>query len=284
MTSAEASEMALFLRLDRMFSEAQNNILTKLRALRDEILRLDGDVKNPATEKAIRKLLKKHNAERIIAADVAAVGAAASAAISASLTGESLSSAQEAAKELQAQAKTDLGLLALGTAAVSFVATETRQERQSHKKLASRAMALTRSKSAISAAFQRAKAPSDFLPLAIALSINKTRTHALALTRTQRTHMRGYATEQIGKAASALGLKIGKQWHCRMRVNSRDPHKDRNGMWALIDEPFAGSVMHYPGDPSGGAGEVCNCLCDMTLHIMHANDRIVDGQLIRGRK
>ena len=284
MTSSVASERALFSRLDRMFAEAQNNMLTELHALMDEIQRLDGDVNDPATSKEIKRLLKKHNAERIIGAGVAAVGAAASAAIAASMVGESVSSAKEATEKLQAQAKTDLGLLELGVAAAVVNAKETRQEKQSQRKLASNSLALSRSKNAINTALHRVKEPADFLPLAIGLSINKTRMHARTLIRTEQTHMRGYATEQIGKAAAALGVKIYKQWHCRMRVNSRDPHKERNGMCALIDEPFAGSVMHYPGDPAGGAGEVCNCLCHMTLHVLGANDRIIDGRLIRGRK
>ena len=54
-----------------------------------------------------------------------------------------------------------------------------------------------------------------------------------------------------------------KGWMCSFVPDSRDEHMAADGQERKLDEPFdvGGETMMYPGDPSGSAGNVCNCLC-----------------------
>lgn len=54
-----------------------------------------------------------------------------------------------------------------------------------------------------------------------------------------------------------------KGWMCSFVPDSRDAHIDADGQEVGLKEDFTidGQGMAYPGDPKGGAGNVCNCLC-----------------------
>ncbi len=44
-----------------------------------------------------------------------------------------------------------------------------------------------------------------------------------------------------------------------------DAHIEADGQTVKLDDDFTvdGIGMEFPGDPKGGAGNVCNCLCMM---------------------
>jgi hypothetical protein len=56
-----------------------------------------------------------------------------------------------------------------------------------------------------------------------------------------------------------------KVWICAQVPDSRDAHIEADGQTVKLDDDFAvdGIGMEFPGDPRGGAGNVCNCLCMM---------------------
>jgi len=62
-----------------------------------------------------------------------------------------------------------------------------------------------------------------------------------------------YASEGIEKL----------EWLSTVDNDTRPDHLECNGQIRGIDEPFdvGGESMQYPGDPAGGAGNVCNCRC-----------------------
>lgn len=284
MDNKTAPQQALFLRLSRIYESAGKSIMDALNPLKNDILSLPKDMDKARLHKEINKLLKKHHAVRIMAGALADAGVSASAAVLAAMPGVWTESAQSASDALIKEAKTDLGLSYVGALFLSAAmkSHESREEKLSHRRLSSKRTAEERVKKALKKAAQRTTDKADFLPLALSLAISSARMHAVTLTRTQQTHFKGNAAYVIGKAASKLGLRIYKKWHCQMRINSRDPHKERDGLCAMIDDPFPGSVMQYPGDPAGGAGEVCNCICTMTLHILPPGARIIDGRVIKG--
>ena len=76
-------------------------------------------------------------------------------------------------------------------------------------------------------------------------------------------------TETIGAlsagefdTATATGIIAGKEWLTQGDDRVRDTHYacEAEGMIAL-DDRYATNGMLYPGDPAGGASEVCNCRC-----------------------
>ena len=54
-----------------------------------------------------------------------------------------------------------------------------------------------------------------------------------------------------------------KMWVCQLLPTSRDSHVLANGQTVGIDEYFSvgSDLLQFPGDPTGSAEEVINCLC-----------------------
>jgi hypothetical protein len=54
-----------------------------------------------------------------------------------------------------------------------------------------------------------------------------------------------------------------KGWMCSFMPESREDHVIADGQEVPVDDDFliGGVPMSYPGDPKGGAENVCNCLC-----------------------
>jgi HK97 family phage portal protein len=54
-----------------------------------------------------------------------------------------------------------------------------------------------------------------------------------------------------------------KGWMCSFVPDSRDGHIEADGQERKLDDDFSidGQPMAYPGDPRGGPGNCCNCLC-----------------------
>ena len=106
---------------------------------------------------------------------------------------------------------------------------------------------------------------------------------AKRVAQTERTRVQSQARYQAGQEAAEMGIRIANQWSCKMMKTSRDAHVDRDGKWALQDEPFPGSVMKYPGDPAGGPSECINCHCVLIPHVLRKDETIDgNGNLVRG--
>jgi uncharacterized protein with gpF-like domain len=60
-----------------------------------------------------------------------------------------------------------------------------------------------------------------------------------------------------------LGLKLKKRWVSLIDSRSRPEHAAIDGQERGLNDAYdvAGTKMSHPGDPNGGAGNVCNCRC-----------------------
>lgn len=89
---------------------------------------------------------------------------------------------------------------------------------------------------------------------------------ARLIARTEMGTASNYASM---KAAKATGLQLMKQWLPRAGgANSRPDHKDMVDSPPIpMDEKFqvGDTEMDCPGDPAGGAKEVCNCECTIVF-------------------
>lgn len=80
-----------------------------------------------------------------------------------------------------------------------------------------------------------------------------------------RTETVGAANFGGMTAARQSKLKMVKRWVNARDKRVRDAHKDQSqggvgGEVVPLEEPFSNGLMH-PGDPTGGAKQVCNCRC-----------------------
>lgn len=87
---------------------------------------------------------------------------------------------------------------------------------------------------------------------------NKTR--SLLIARTETTTIANYASYQ---AAINSGANLVKVWLATGDGRTRDWHITANGQTVGIKEAYTVNdmKMEYPGDPRGGASNVCNCRC-----------------------
>ena len=87
--------------------------------------------------------------------------------------------------------------------------------------------------------------------------------NARRIAQTERTRVQSQARSDTIREAAEAGVVMHKRWSTRM-VNSRESHIELNGKEIDASEKFRtilGSVMDYPGDPNGKAGDVINCHC-----------------------
>lgn len=78
---------------------------------------------------------------------------------------------------------------------------------------------------------------------------------------------------QAGQLASAQrvqegrGIRIRKRWNDEDDGNVRRSHRNVDNQLRQLRQPFdvGTSMLQYPGDPAGAAGEVINCRCDLTF-------------------
>jgi hypothetical protein len=71
-----------------------------------------------------------------------------------------------------------------------------------------------------------------------------------------------------------------KEWLAAGDARSRESHLDVSGMVVPFDEPFNvdGEDLLYPMDPSGSAGNVVNCRCDLLYY--YPGDTLPDGTTV----
>ena len=88
-------------------------------------------------------------------------------------------------------------------------------------------------------------------------------------------NMSAYRAELIARTETMSSVNFGqqvvykaegveaKEWLATPDEDTRDDHAMADGQQVKIDEPFdvGGEPMLYPGDPTGSAGNVCNCRC-----------------------
>lgn len=103
---------------------------------------------------------------------------------------------------------------------------------------------------------------------------------ARRVAQTERTRVQSQARWMTGQEAAEMGINVANRWSTRM-VNSRDTHIALNGKWAKQGERFPGSILRFPGDPEASAGEVINCHCRLSPHVLLEGERIDEnGNLV----
>lgn len=63
------------------------------------------------------------------------------------------------------------------------------------------------------------------------------------------------------------GVAEGKEWLPAFSENSREEHLAADGQQVGLDDSFevGGEYLQYPGDPSGSAENIINCICDLLI-------------------
>lgn len=83
---------------------------------------------------------------------------------------------------------------------------------------------------------------------------------AMTIARTEGHRIEVQAGMDACENAKEKGADIVKQWDSTMDKKTRQSHTRVDGEIRELNETFSNGLM-YPGDPSGGAGEVVNCRC-----------------------
>jgi len=83
---------------------------------------------------------------------------------------------------------------------------------------------------------------------------------ALLIARTETTSAANHSQYLTAKTAA---IKLDKEWLVRRDGRERQWHGAMNGKVVGLDDNFTvhGKPMLYPGDPKGGADNLCNCRC-----------------------
>lgn len=87
-----------------------------------------------------------------------------------------------------------------------------------------------------------------------------------------QTEMVTSSNEAIVQAGFSTGLETRKFWSTSGLGNVRDSHlqaeQDSNDVGGYADDEAFSNGLMYPGDPTGGPEEVCNCHCCLLLEIV----------------
>ena len=84
--------------------------------------------------------------------------------------------------------------------------------------------------------------------------------NAVRIARTEGHRIQCQGTMDACQKAKEKGADVVKQWDSTLDAKTRDSHVMVDGEVRELDKPFSNGLM-FPGDPSGGAAEVCNCRC-----------------------
>lgn len=81
-----------------------------------------------------------------------------------------------------------------------------------------------------------------------------------------RTETHGAANYGANAAAVETGLTLQKEWVSAADERTRESHRLADGQIVGMDDAFdvGGSLLMYPGDPSGPADEIINCRCSIS--------------------
>lgn len=97
-------------------------------------------------------------------------------------------------------------------------------------------------------------------------SLNSSMNRAILIARTENTRVQNQSREEVFKNATEKGIKLKKQWVSAGDKRVRSSHQRLEGEVVNMKESFSNNC-EYPGDPRGGASEVCNCRCTMAALI-----------------
>ena len=84
--------------------------------------------------------------------------------------------------------------------------------------------------------------------------------NAVRIARTEGHRIQCQGTMDACQKAKEKGADVVKQWDSTLDAKTRESHVMVDGEIRELDEKFSNGLM-FPGDPSGGAAEVCNCRC-----------------------
>lgn len=99
--------------------------------------------------------------------------------------------------------------------------------------------------------------------------------NAVRIARTEGHRVQVQSAMDACYKAKDKGADVVKQWDAAMDARTRDSHASVDGEIRELDKHFSNGLM-FPGDPSGGAGEVVNCRCALLQRARWALD---DGEL-----
>lgn len=87
-----------------------------------------------------------------------------------------------------------------------------------------------------------------------------TKNRAMLIARTETTSAANHGQYLTAKG---FGIELQKEWIATRDGRTRDTHAAADGKIVDMEDYFSvgGSLMKYPGDPKGGAPNVCNCRC-----------------------
>ena len=91
------------------------------------------------------------------------------------------------------------------------------------------------------------------------------------IARTEGHRIQCQATMDACHKAKEKGADVVKQWDATLDAKTRDSHAQVDGEIRELDKPFSNGLM-FPGDPVGGAAEVCNCRCALLQRARWALD------------
>lgn len=95
--------------------------------------------------------------------------------------------------------------------------------------------------------------------------------NAVRISRTEGHRIQVQSSMDAGYKAKDRGADVVKQWDSTLDSRTRESHQQVDGEIRELDEPFSNGLM-FPGDPSGGAGEVVNCRCALLQRARWALD------------
>ena len=84
--------------------------------------------------------------------------------------------------------------------------------------------------------------------------------YAMRIARTEGHRIQVQGAMDACFKAKEKGADVVKQWDATLDSRTRESHQAVDGEIRELDEKFSNGLM-FPGDPSGGAAEVCNCRC-----------------------
>lgn len=87
---------------------------------------------------------------------------------------------------------------------------------------------------------------------------------ALLIARTETTTLSGFSQMETAKD---FAIPLDKIWIAARDGRTRDDHRAANGQRVKYEDNFSvgGVAMSQPGDPKGGAANVCNCRCTVAF-------------------
>jgi hypothetical protein len=95
--------------------------------------------------------------------------------------------------------------------------------------------------------------------------------YAMRIARTEGHRIQVQGTMDACYKAKDVGADVVKQWDSTLDGKTRRSHQKVDGEIRELDEKFSNGLM-FPGDPSGGAAEVCNCRCALLQRARWALD------------